>query len=1059
MMAIRLVPDAFRVHPPIPAEQLVLGTYTFLPHYRSGIAATLTGTFSTGAPTRAEVRMKIPVTADSGTEDATVNLTVRGPGDVLALNPREIIRRYPEPGTPNAEPSDLAHIEFDSPDLPWQFTPTGPDAAGHLPPWLRLIVVDAALAKVRPATANSLAVLTVPGTELPPATDGWAWAHVQVLGQQAGSPTLAQRLSPTTPAANMSRLIAPRQLEKFRDWIACVVPAFRAGAEAGLTGSPSTTTLSYAWSAGAGSVTLPVYDYWTFSTGPDGDFETLAERLTPVRAAGSVGVRRVDTSMPGNGIQPLGEHESGRERLVRGALTRPGLPDSDGARWPTEVTEDLRSQLEAPDTRHFGHDDDDEPRIGPPIYAGAHVASSQVPDQPAWFRDVNLDPADRIAAGLGTRVVVMDQEHLMASAWAQAESVYNTNVALRAAQFGRYIAESVHRRHLARMHSADLLAVTDRVSTRVTASPGRTVRATIDASVLPAASVSGATRRITAPRGRYTRFTLPDNDSQAAARVRAVRHLVSADDGAARSWVLTYTDPDGVTTLSSSTAEVVDLTDVLDDLQEALADKGLAERLIAAVDGASLSDALQRMPNLRRAVSSKLLDRLLWALPTPAELDAAPAAAETIADLVAQILAVIDFSQASDWIIRETTARRVGAGAPAGTGVAVITEAEIEEVLDRIIRLSTRYGYPVAREPDTDTRTALNRMLDTAQPNRLVDDFESLAGPLVRPGGMRDIERDRFNTADLGLVGKLHPKTTITRRVLARLPSTTSWPSWLPPDWFGDGRVEQVMAAPRFPHPMYEALDRYDREWLMPGVSALLPHELVTLLATNARFVEAFLVGCNTEFARELVWRGYPTDGRATSFYSFWTPAAELMLPLHRFGDGSLGSHLDPVLSGAIVLLVRGELVRRYPNMLAHAVTQVADGDPPTAFAAESAPQIFRLRLDPDMLLVGFRLRYSDVAAPAAGKRGAWWFTLGEHVGEPRFGLDEYVAPHAGPVKRDELQWGDLAQDANKFLLTNPPAVAVERPFRADGAHFAWLLFQQPSRAAFAAGEMMDKIR
>ena len=69
----------------------------------------------------------------------------------------------------------------------------------------------------------------------------------------------------------MSRLIAPRQLEKFRDWIACVVPAFRAGAEAGLTGSPSTTTLSYAWSAGAGSVTLPVYDYWTFSTGPDGD--------------------------------------------------------------------------------------------------------------------------------------------------------------------------------------------------------------------------------------------------------------------------------------------------------------------------------------------------------------------------------------------------------------------------------------------------------------------------------------------------------------------------------------------------------------------------------------------------------------------------------------------------------------------------------------------------------------------------------------------------------------------------------------------------------------------
>ena len=40
---------------------------------------------------------------------------------------------------------------------------------------------------------------------------------------------------PDHTGGNMSRLIAPRQLEKFRDWIACVVPAFRAGAEAGLT--------------------------------------------------------------------------------------------------------------------------------------------------------------------------------------------------------------------------------------------------------------------------------------------------------------------------------------------------------------------------------------------------------------------------------------------------------------------------------------------------------------------------------------------------------------------------------------------------------------------------------------------------------------------------------------------------------------------------------------------------------------------------------------------------------------------------------------------------------
>ena len=84
--------------------------------------------------------------------------------------------------------------------------------------------------------------------------------------------------------------MAPRQLPKFRNWIACVVPTFKAGAQSGLGGEPTETTLAYSWGTEAGGViTLPVYDHCTFATGPDGDFETLAERLTPVKATGSAG--------------------------------------------------------------------------------------------------------------------------------------------------------------------------------------------------------------------------------------------------------------------------------------------------------------------------------------------------------------------------------------------------------------------------------------------------------------------------------------------------------------------------------------------------------------------------------------------------------------------------------------------------------------------------------------------------------------------------------------------------------------------------------------------------
>ena len=46
-----------------------------------------------------------------------------GPGDVVGIDPRQIIRTEPRPFTSNFEPNYLCGIEFDAPDLPWLFTP------------------------------------------------------------------------------------------------------------------------------------------------------------------------------------------------------------------------------------------------------------------------------------------------------------------------------------------------------------------------------------------------------------------------------------------------------------------------------------------------------------------------------------------------------------------------------------------------------------------------------------------------------------------------------------------------------------------------------------------------------------------------------------------------------------------------------------------------------------------------------------------------------------------------------------------------------------------------
>ena len=81
--------------------------------------------------------------------------------------------------------------------------------------------------------------------------------------------------------------------------------------------------------------------------------------------------------------------------------------------------------------------------------------------------------------------------------------------------------------------------------------------------------------------------------------------------------------------------------------------------------------------------------------------------------------------------------------------------------------------------------------------------------------------------------------------------------------------LEPILDAPDFPQPMYEALRDLSQDFLFPGLEQV-PANTVTLLETNPKFVESFLVGLNAEMSRELLWRNYPTDQRGTYFRQFW---------------------------------------------------------------------------------------------------------------------------------------------------------------------------------------------
>jgi hypothetical protein len=313
----------------------------------------------------------------------------------------------------------------------------------------------------------------------------------------------------------------------------------------------------------------------------------------------------------------------------------------------------------------------------------------------------------------------------------------------------------------------------------------------------------------------------------------------------------------------------------------------------------------------------------------------------------------------------------------------------------------------------------------TGQPATVAKGFLSAASILMQQlaqppaAGVTWVEAD-LNTADKAIRSRLDPVATIEAPLVQRLTGVVAGPRRTDP-------LEPVMAAPEFPQPMYEPLTSMDRQWLLPGLDTM-PADSVALFTTNWGFVESFLVGLNHELARKLLWNGYPTDQRGTYFRHFWDIASRVdgstdadIGPIHGW-SASLGknrpSSLDP-----LVLLVRGALIRRYPNVIVYAAQAETDADGRHPGPTEKHP-IFFGRVEPDVALFGFDLD----PAVARGNPG-WFFVLQEHPSEPRFGL---AAPNGAlgeqPSTWDKLGWNHLVKTAEELSALRYIDLAAELP-------------------------------
>jgi hypothetical protein len=263
---------------------------------------------------------------------------------------------------------------------------------------------------------------------------------------------------------------------------------------------------------------------------------------------------------------------------------------------------------------------------------------------------------------------------------------------------------------------------------------------------------------------------------------------------------------------------------------------------------------------------------------------------------------------------------------------------------------------------------------------------------------------------------------------------------------------------------MYNYLAAYDGERFLPGLG-LIPQNSVVLLVTNPRFVEGFLVGMSHEMSRELLWRTYPTDQRGTVFHRFWdwSDGGDDIKAIHTWPRSQpLGGNARQLPGGSqVVMLVRGELLRRYPGTVVLAWRgEMRDGLlrlKANPAAGDVLTPVFSGRFAPDFTFFGFSLTPADI------RNGTWFLVLQEQPVEPRFGFDTPESDRS-PALASWLDatWADVATAEGSFLriagnpVTSQPIDGVT--FGRDAAHLAAVMLQRPFRAAIDAKKLMAKM-
>ena len=1043
--------------------------YSFLSWLRRGIATRITQPPGSAMRASVPVKLRVAGTATAGggtlTQDVQHDVALYGPGDVIGVDPRAIVRTDPRDQVTSFEPNHLPFIEFYDEDFPWRYSPAVADpATGRLAPWLALIVLadgefrDQGTLPGRPLP--SIELVGSPATLLPPAGQLGAWAHVHVNDDivmaaddevasddmAAVLPRLAVMLA-SHPDLACSRLICPRRLEPETGYDAFLVPAFETGRLAGLgldpAGSPGALQSSWgSYPSRPESLSLCYYYHWRFRTSSVGDFEYLVRLLKPHPADGQIGHRDMDVRQPGTGLPAVtddpqfggvlwlgGALKPLDEDLTSTQLTQQQEQDEWDKAYPTPFQQALAALINLADSYTSqgvltAHQNlplpppsgsappasspavDADPLVTPPLYGRwpAHTSRLQVGpgDTPVknWLHELNLDPRFRVAAGTGGRVVRQHDEEYMQAAWDQLGDVAGANKRIRAAQFAREIGFALHAHRLAPLRQAApgrLFAVSAPVQSRITLASAAAGVRQLTISAHFADSLSAATPLSPAMR----RITRP------GARLMRGLPFGAPGSGGLAGLAAGAGAPPGPDSLLArmNTGDVTAAAEKTAPTGVVTVDK--LERKLAFI-----APHHEIQPHL--VLDPGVLPNPVSELPTSSEfVISMPGDGVHPAGGGSDSTEAVLFKQAlNDTYVAFNSASLAGETSPR---VSLDLAAAARATMDGL--------HPELTLP----RRALGGI---ALPNRL-------RPPAAQdPGGSN------------GVVGSSGPGGSDV--LLADLAAPAPAPAADP--------LAEVMAYPVIDLPMFRPLADMSPDLFCPNVNLVAPNS-ATLLYTNRRFIESYLVGLNHEMARELLWREYPTDQRGSVFRQFWDVRSAL--PSAQTPDGlrditridawdpgsTLGSHnIRGTSADDLVLVIRGELLKKYPTTVIYVQKAVRGPDggaelvPVGLTAQEEADSprdkvrmpLFDAKVEPDIYFFGFDL----TKAEARGDTGAgpddlgWFFIIKERPGDPRFGLD--VERDGALVVWNDLAWPDvLPAAASAQSATDGTQQAVYIPLDA----------------------------